>query len=309
MSASIVATPGVDESSAYAHCRRVARRRARNFYYGLRLTPEPKRSAVYSVYAWMRHGDDLVDEVRSPGLKRRRLEAFRADTERLLSGAPIGASSPSLGDPAMWLAFARTIERFDVDPEDIRAMLAGLEEDIEGRAYRNEEDLHRYCARVASSVGRVCVRIWGLRDGASSAKARRRADQRGVAFQMTNILRDYREDFDEGRVYLPVSDFDTHALTPADLRVWDPPGLCEAFVRDRAAAARRAFEESEGLEDLVAPDCAPTLWAMTRIYSGLLEKIEERPSRIVGDTRIRLHSFHKAGIAVRAVARSRRGAW
>jgi len=149
--------------------------------------------------------------------------------------------------------------------------------------------------------------IWGVREGASMERALAMADRRGLAFQLTNILRDFAQDFDEGRVYLPRAAFAESGLTPAALRRWQDAAKCERFVLNQAAIARREFDESAQLESMIEPACEPTLWAMTRIYSGLLKKIEDRPGRIVGDARIRLQSLHKAGIAMRAIVRRRQG--
>lgn len=314
----------IAQRAAYAHCRDVARARARNFYYGLKLTPEPARSAVYAIYAWMRTGDDLVDEGGSVSEKRSRLDRFAKETERALTGgtaAPVQVAGEAadtarravppgtVGSPEMWAAFAETVRRFHVERSDIDSMLVGLGEDIDPQGYDTHEELVRYCSGVASSVGRVCITIWGVREGAMMPRAIDLANRRGVAFQLTNMLRDFAEDFDEGRVYLPRESFRRAGLTTEDVRMWNRPEDCERFVSEQASIARAEFEASSKLESMVNPSCAPTLWAMTTIYSGLLKKIEDRPCRIVGETRIRLQSFHKAGIAMRALARSRRGVW
>lgn len=294
-------------AQAYAWCRDVARTRARNFYYGLKLTPEPQRSAVYAIYAWMRTGDDLVDEGGADAAtKRARLDAFTAATNAALAGE---TSGHDVGAPEMWAAFADANVRFGIERRDIDAMLGGLAEDIDHRGYETYDELKQYCGGVASSVGRVCVTIWGVREGERLDEALELADRRGLAFQLTNILRDFAEDFDEGRVYLPRQAFREFGLTPADVRSWRDDERCANFVLTQAALARGEFNASCDLEGMVTPGCAPTLWAMTRIYSGLLRKIEERPSRVVGEARIRLQSLHKAGIAMRALARSRRGEW
>lgn len=296
-----------DLAAAYAHCRDVAKTRARNFYYGLKLTPEPQRSAVYAIYAWMRVGDDLVDEGPDGDAKRERLAAFTAATNRALAGED--GARDGIGEPIMWAAFADAVERFSVRRSDIDAMLAGLREDLDHHGYETFDELKTYCGRVASSVGRVCVTIWGVRQGVSMERAMTLAERRGLAFQLTNILRDFAEDFDDGRVYLPEQSFEAAGLTPEQLRRWDDPEACIRFVEGQAAIARAEFDASAPLEDMINAACAPTLWAMTRIYSGILRKIEERPDRVVGQARIRLQSLHKAGIAMRALARSRRGEW
>ena len=158
-----------------------------------------------------------------------------------------------------------------------------------------------YCDQVASTVGRTCVRIWG----AQSAEALRMASERGVAFQVTNILRDVREDFDRDRVYLPQDAFLARDLDVEGLLTWRNPAQCTSLVTDMTKLARGAYEDSSDLDKLLDPACRPTSWAMTTIYRSLLEKIAHRPRLIAGTARIRLSSLRKAAIALRA----RRFAW
>ncbi len=297
-------------ASEYDACRAITKRRARNFYYGLRLTPEPRRSALFAIYAWMRKGDDIADDESNPDRRSERLAEFRARTQQLLSDDP-----PALDDlrhraassSAMWAAFAHTLQAFPIDPKDIRLMLRGLEQDAEFESPETEAELDKYCARVASTVGRVCVAIWGVRPGVDPREASELATARGLAFQHTNILRDFAEDYDAGRVYLPVDAFRHAELTPGALRDWTDPRRCAEFVRDRVRRATAHYEQSARLDELIDPACSPALWAMTRIYQGLLERIRRRPSSIAGPRRIRLHSFSKASIAVRALLRARAG--
>ncbi len=322
-----------EASEAYRWCAGVVRARARNFYYGLRLTPEPRRSAIYSIYAWMRRADDETDSAGDVEEKKKRLEEFARETERVISGAPASPSAATPGAVAgppglaakparpghpipaglVWTALGETIRRFKIDPAHLRSMIAGLETDLEHEAAGGAEpvmlcatraELERYCYRVASTVGLVCVSIWGLKPGVDRAEADRLAVKRGLAFQLTNILRDYAEDFDEGRVYLPAEDFAAGRVSAEDVRRWAKPAACEAMVCGVAAWARREYDESRALERMIDPACYATLRTMTRIYSGLLHVIEREPSRIAGRRRIRLQSLHKAGIAVRACARA-----
>lgn len=291
--------------AAYAACARVVRSRARNFYYGLRLTPEPRRSAIYSVYAWMRAADDAVDAPVSIDERRAALAAFAANTERLLHREPVESTEP------FWLALGATISHYPVPARVFRDMLAGLEDDLSARPVMTEADLERYCYRVASTAGLACLSIWGLRAGVDREHAERLAIQRGQAFQRTNILRDFAQDHDDSppRVYLPAEAFSRHGITPDSLRAWSDPARCTALVREQAALARTHYDKSAELESLVSADCAPTLWAMTRIYSGLLSLIEAEPARIVGPHRVRLSSASKAAIALRAAWGARRGWW
>lgn len=306
--AAIAALAGVPESSlaaAYAHCARVVRTRARNFYYGLRLTPEPRRSAIYSIYAWMRAADDIADSRAPIDERRTLLRTFAEHTEGLLHGG-----APAADDP-LWIALGATIACFRVPSNVFRDMLAGLEDDLAARPVLTETDLDRYCYRVASTAGLACLAIWGLRPGVDGDEAERLAVHRGQAFQRTNILRDFAQDFDDlpRRVYIPASVFSRHGIAAEDLRAWREPERCRALVLEQAAEARRHYTESGALESMVAPDCAPTLWAMTRIYSGLLEIIETDPARIVSAQRVRLSGAGKAAIAIRAAWGARRGWW
>lgn len=290
---------------AYEACAAITRRRARNFYYGLKLTPEPRRSALYAMYAWMRRGDDCVDEAADEDARRDAMAKFRAQTERVLRGDG-GAAAGDDEAGAMWAAFADAIRRFNVREADIEQMLAGLEEDLSHNGYETEAEVELYCRRVASSVGSVCVTIWGLSRGADRDAAMEKAAQRGLAFQQTNILRDFAEDFDMGRVYVPTESLRAHGVTAAQVRAWTPADRCRALLESRVARAEAAWERSAGLEEMIDEPCAPALWAMTHIYRGIFEKIKADPERIVSGDRIRLAGFQKATIALRAMVQGRR---
>ena len=300
---------GVNESAldaAYAECARITQTRARNFFYGLRLTPEPRRSAIYSIYTWMRAADDEADAPEPASVRRDRLALFRARTERI-----IGGQVPASADPAWWTAFAATMASYPIDPQICCDMLDGLDEDLESNGYADDAALGRYCYRVAGTAGLACLWIWGLREGADPAKAREFALRRGQAFQRTNILRDFAEDFDESprRVYLPREAFTRHGITPEDVRAWSKPEACTAFISEQAKLTREHYTASAELESMIDPTCRATLWAMTRIYSGLLSVIEAEPARIVSEKRIRLAGAKKASIALSAAIWARVGRW
>jgi phytoene synthase len=281
---------GRELTEALRHCRDVTRHRARNFYYGLKLTPEPQRSALYSIYAWMRRADDLVDSAAAEtGGRRHALEAFRVATDAALGGS-------SAGDDPLWVALSHTASRYDLPREAFHGVLEGQSEDLSGRRYETFGQLRVYCERVASTVGLICISIWGYHD----PSARELAVERGIAFQLTNILRDYKQDYDAGRVYLPQEDFDRHRLTPAQLRTWGEPARCRSLVLEQVARARSFYDRSAPLEGMITPSCRPTLWAMTTIYHGLLQKLERLPERIVSDHRLRLSSMRKGIVALRA---------
>lgn len=290
-------------------CRHIVRAHARNFYYGLRLSPEPKRSAIYSVYAWMRRGDDDIDLAENAHRRAELLEQFVRRSERVFAG--LGLDEFAQQEP-VWRAFAHTVAGFPIDRADLRGLLEGLREDTQNdnaaRAgtpiYPARDQLERYCYRVAGVVGLICIDIWGLRAGADRAEARRLAAARGLAFQLTNILRDFAEDYDRGRVYLAGEDFEAARISPQELRRWEDHARCAALVRRVGGWAREAYERSAPLDRMIEPGCAPTLWAMTRIYSRLLSKIDADPRRVVSH-RVRVRAVHKAGIAVAAALRAK----
>lgn len=284
---------------AYAACETITRRRARNFYYGLKLTPQSRRGAMFAVYAWMRQADDLAD---ADGVcdqeRRRRVSLLRERTRELFSLAahdgPVHAGL--LPDDPVWLAMGDTVRRFRLSIEPFEAMLDGQLEDIEHREYRTFDELRRFCFRVASTVGLVCIAIWGHHD----PRAKDLAIDRGIAFQLTNILRDVREDRARGRFYLPTEDLQRHGLAIDDLMTWSDPQRCRCFVLEQAERVRQFYRRSAELDTLIEPSCRPTLWAMTAIYHGLLEKIQARPEAIVRSRRIRLSCLTKGLIALRA---------
>ncbi len=277
-------------SEAMRYCRKVTRRRARNFYYGLKLAPEPQRSALYTIYAWMRRADDLVDGAADDaGLRLQNIEAFRDATDAALAG-----QAPD--DDPLWIALKQTAEGFNLQLDALHSMLDGQIEDLSGRRYQTFEEVREYCYRVASTVGLLCLDIWGYEDPA----ARDHAVERGIAFQLTNILRDYKEDYDAGRLYLPAEEFARHDLTPEQLRHWSDPPRCGRFVLEQVERVESFYVQSSPLDHMITPSCRGALWAMTTIYRSLLKRIERDPWRIVLGNRLRLSPLRKGTIALRA---------
>jgi len=278
-------------AAAFRHCRTVTRQRARNFYYGLKLSPEPQRSALFVIYAWMRAADDLVDAAHgnASSAVEAQINAFRRATDSALDGQPVD-------DHPLWIAMADTASRFPLLHEHFHAMLDGQLDDLAHGHYETFDQLRNYCYRVASTVGLICIEIWGYGDPA----ARELAIERGIAFQLTNIIRDYKQDFDAGRIYLPLEDFQRHGIDPQDLRAWNKPSACNAMMKQQMQRAEEYYERSAALDEMIAPCCRPTLWAMTAIYRGLLNKMSRDPSRLVLGKRLRLSALRKGAIAVRA---------
>ncbi|MBT8486687.1 MAG: phytoene/squalene synthase family protein [Phycisphaerales bacterium] len=283
----VLSTPAA--SAAVEQCRIITRDRARNFYYGLKLLPEPERSALFVIYAWMRTADDLVDDASHPAAETRtRLEALRVATVAACAGQPAD------DDPIM-RALADVATRFDLDVTHFHAMIDGQLADLGQVRYERFDDLRRYCEQVASSVGLACISIWGYQDD----RAPRRAVDRGIAFQLTNILRDFAEDFGRGRVYLPREDFDRHGLTPEILNAGSDERI-EPFLVEQIDRVESYYRAARDLTTMVTPSCRPTLWAMTEIYQGLLRRMRREPERIVRGPRVRLSALTKSAIALKA---------
>ena len=238
----------------------------------------------------MRRADDLADSESEDGRDPlQRIETFRAATDAALDGRIVD-------DDPLWIALAETADTFEVDREALHAMIDGQVQDISGRVYETFDEVREYCYRVASTVGLVCIKIWGYQDPAACPLA----VDRGIAFQLTNILRDYREDYDAGRVYLPAEDFERYEVTPLQLRRWADPVRCRQLVLAQVGRAKSFYRRSAPLDRMITGSCRPTLWAMTTIYRTLLKRIEQMPWRIVLARRVCLSPVRKSAIALRA---------
>lgn len=281
---------------SFAHCHQVTRQRARNFYYGLKLLPEPKRSAMYAIYAFMRACDDLADGVPTSDHSRegaiRRIDNFHQQMQQAIEGQELPEGEP-------WPAFRYVVQRYGIDPRHFHDMLAGQRQDLVRTRYETFDDLFEYCQKVASSVGLVCLAVWG-HDG--DAQCKTLATYRGIALQLTNILRDVREDAQRGRVYLPQGDLRRFGYTDEELRRGVVNDAFRRLMMFQIERAQNYYDMSAPLEQHIAPDCRATSWAMTGIYRGLLDRITRDPGRALTQ-RIRLSSMQKMSIAMRAAWR------
>lgn len=282
-------SPDVELARGYDACGRIVKSRARNFWYGLRLTPEPKRSALYAIYAWMREADDIADEEGTTATVRRsELEAFRARTHRVFRGE----ADP---DP-WWRAFGDTVQRYALPREPFDSMIDGQDADLDWTTCPDRTVLERFCWQVASTVGLICIGIWG-HDG--EPEVERMAVDRGKAFQLTNVIRDLREDHARARTYLPADELEAAGLDIDGLLSWRDPARCADFMRGQVAHAEAYFRASSGLDAHLSAECRATSWAMNQIYHELLRRIERDPSRVVRE-RVGLGSMRKMAIAWRA---------
>ncbi len=270
---------------SYRYCRRVARARARNFYYSFLLLPAPQRSAMCAIYAFMRYCDDLSDE---PGANRAAIDRWRADLDAALEGR--------FGGHPVWPAFHDAVTRYSIPHGYFYEMIEGVASDLEPRRFETFGQLYRYCYQVASVVGMTVVHIFGF----DSPAALPLAEKCGIAFQLTNILRDIREDLENGRVYLPAEDLGRFGVTEEDMAAGKRDGAFVELMRFEAARARAHYEESRPLLEVIHPRSRRSLWALIEIYSRLLQRIESRNYDVFSE-RVRLSAWEKSEIVLRAL--------
>lgn len=297
--------------AAYAHCESVTRAQAANFFYGIRLLPSSRRGAISAVYAFARRVDDIGDGSLEHDRKLALLEA-----EMTALGHAERGEEPAADDPVM-VALTDAYRAFPLPAGALGELIEGVRMDVEGVSYESFEDLVLYCRRVAGAVGRVCLAIFGMREGiaATTAEAEALADELGVAMQITNILRDVREDAENGRVYLPAEDLRRFGLPAeggqeqmaADLAQMaaqlDPQSTARLreLVGFEAARAREWFSRGIELTALLERRSAASVLAMAGIYGHLLDRIEADPAAALHG-RVSLPVAEKAWVAVRSMA-------
>jgi phytoene synthase len=257
---------------AYAACEATARRKAKNFYYAFVALPVARRNAICAIYAFMRRADDLADDESLPREERRRLlDEWLAEWREVSRGA-------ETADP-VFLAVRDATERFAIPLGLLDELVAGVTMDLKPAAsdapdtYATFADVYGYCYGVASVVGLVCIRIFGYRDPG----AEKLAEETGVAFQLTNILRDVAEDAERNRVYLALEDLKAHGV-PLDSLLRRAPGTPptaneRALFADVARRAEGYYRSARSLLPLIDRESRPALWVLVSIYHSLLKRI------------------------------------
>jgi len=260
-------------SDAYAACRTIARREAKNFYYSFRVLPQHKSDAMCAIYAFMRRADDIADEESRPIAERRKimaswLAAFREST----TAAP---------DP-VFAAVRDTQARFNIPNSLLEQLVQGTTMDLYPEhfgetgipVYEDFAQLYQYCYLVASVVGLVCIRIFGYSD----PRAEKLAEETGIAFQLTNILRDVKEDAERGRIYLPLDLMAEYNTTAADIQGLAAGGALQpnqrALLRALGDKAEAYYASADRLLPLIDRESRAALWVLVTIYHGLLRRIE-----------------------------------
>jgi phytoene synthase len=286
-------------AESYRRSMAIARGAARNFYYGFLLLPPARRRAMCALYAFMRRSDDLADEPGPAAAKAMALAGWRND---LMAALEEPAEQSFERHPTL-PALSDTVRRFGIPTRYLLDVLDGVGMDLEPRVFSTFQDLRAYCYRVASAVGLCCIHIWGYRSEDGRAEAM--AESCGLALQMTNILRDVREDAERGRVYLPVEDLERFGIAPEQLSARAPDERLRALFAHEAERARAFYREARPLERLVAPVGRPVLRAMVGIYRTLLDEIVRRDYDVLS-RRVALSPWRKAAITVQSICGSLR---
>jgi phytoene synthase len=292
--------------AAYSVCRHIARSAARNFYYGFLLLPYRKRNALSAVYAFMRHADDISDDPSLPVEQRRaKLDEWVNALRRVVDGE-------RTDDPVLF-ALADSQKQFNVPLDLLEKLVQGTEMDVPAPSvaklasvaaapqlhYESFDQLYHYCYHVASVVGLVCIRIFGYRD----PRAEKLAEEVGVAFQLTNILRDVKEDAGLGRVYLPREDFARFGIDAQALTNGSAPASLRPVMEFEALRARAYYRAAEELLPLINDDSRAALWTLVEIYRRLLERIIARNYNVFSE-RVSLSTAEKLRIMAKAFLRS-----
>jgi len=278
---------------SYAYCKSLSRRTAGNFYFSFLTLPADRFRDMCVLYAFMRVSDDLGDDVQVPIAQRaEQLAGWRKSLEHALNDARF--------DHAVFPALAGLIRRCQIPHEYLFAVLDGVQMDLEPAGFETFEELSNYCYHVAGAVGLCCIHVCGFHE----QRAVEHAVDCGLAFQLTNILRDLGEDAAMGRVYLPREDLQRFGYTEEDLVAHRRDERFVELMRFEVERAKTYYRRAENLFECLEPPGKPMLSAMLRIYGGLLAEIE-RKNYDVFNGRIKLPGWRKLLISLDAIVRQR----
>jgi squalene synthase HpnC len=291
------AQPARDLSESYAACHSIARASRSNFYHAFFLLPKPKRDGLAALYAFMRLVDDVSDEEQGLLAKQRGLAKWRAALDEAATGKsqvfdgtaviPL-PSDASYGEAEVLPALVDTMQRYKMPARYLHDLISGAEMDLTVQAYPTFERLREYCYRVAGTVGLTCTHVFGFRD----ARALDLSEKLGLAFQLTNIIRDVHEDYKLGRVYLPEEDLARYGVSPEDFGRGETTLGVRELLRFESERAWQLYEEGSDLLGLIDEDSRGALWLLVHTYSALLGRIESLDFAVFGE-RVRLSKAEK----------------
>jgi len=303
----------VSVEQAYAVCRQIARREAKNFYYAFVALPESKRNAICAVYSFMRHADDISDDETKSREERRR------DLDIWLEAWHLAVQGRSTDDP-IFIALRDAQSRFHITTDLLDQLVRGTAMDLHSHAnhdapgsnsvhplsfdtYETFDDLYQYCYYVASVVGLVCIRIFEYTD----PSAEKLAEETGIAFQLTNILRDVKEDAERDRIYLPLEDLERFGVSINEIQQLKNGRHLTLNQREllefEANRAEHYYKSGEALLPLIAADSRPALWVLITIYHSLLRRIEAKNFDVFSE-RVSVPTITKLAILARGLLRT-----
>ena len=291
----------MDLAASYKFAADAVKRSGSNFSRAFLVLSKEQRLAFYAVYAFMRFCDDVSDSDESVENKREGLRRWRTLLDEA-SGKTRGAAeeiSPDALTSIILPAFRDTLQKYSIPAQYFHWIIDGTEMDLDTSRYETFEDLYKYCFHVASAVGLVCLRIFGFNDDEKN-QAEKLAEQCGIAFQLTNILRDVREDAERGRVYLPLEDLRRFKYTEDDLKNGVVNENFRALMSFEAERARSYYNEARKLPPLVTPAGRSCLWVMMEVYSLILARIIESGFDVF-QRRVQLSRSEKISILLKAV--------
>ena len=283
-------------TESYAHCHQIARAAHSNFYYAFFLLPKPKRDALAALYAFMRLIDDVSDEGQDLTAKQRGLARWRTALDQAVTGheqlfgnAAVSSPTSSLSGAAEILpALIDTIRRYKMPARYLHDLISGAEMDLTVQSYPTFDRLREYCYRVAGTVGLTCTHVFGFSD----ARALDLAEKLGLAFQLTNIIRDVHEDWKLGRVYLPEEDLARYGISKEDFARDEGTLGMRELLRFESERAWQLYEEGSALLGLIDEDSRAALWLLVHTYSALLGRIEALDFAVFGE-KVRLSKAEK----------------
>jgi phytoene synthase len=277
--------------TAYQYCQQVAREHAKNFYYAFRTLPSEKRQAIYAAYAFCRLCDDIADEEQPVEDKMTRF----AETRDLLA-----KSFHEVPNDPIFTALKDAIDTFHIPQSYFEEVIDGVEMDLDITRFQTFDNLREYCYKVASVVGLVCIEVFGYND----PKAREYAIDLGIAMQLTNILRDVREDAERGRIYIPLEEIEQFGYSEHELMNGIVNDAFRELMSYQAQRAREYFARGKLLIPMVSPESRPCLGVLHGVYSSVLDRIEESGYNVF-ERRIGLSAGEKVFLMLRLWATSR----
>jgi squalene synthase HpnC/squalene synthase HpnD len=281
--------------ASYEECQQIVKAAHSNFYYAFFLLPKPKRDALTALYGFMRLVDDVADEGDNVADKQRGLAKWRAAFDSAVTRHALGPETQAPNGASVLPALVDTMRRYQMPARYLHDLISGAEMDLTVRTYPTFERLKEYCYRVAGTVGLTCTHVFGFRD----SRALDLAEKLGLAFQLTNIIRDVHEDYNLGRVYLPEEDLARYGVTPADFGLSSATLGVRELLRFEAERAWQFYEQGAELLKLIDEDSHGTLWLLAHTYSALLARIEAQDFAVFGE-RVRLSRAEKMVFIARA---------